>query len=183
MAPSRPGARHARGAGGPATPRFLPRSSAELHGHLTGRQVVVRVEVVVGEVPGSTHMRSVVAAVDLPSSGPSRLSDAVLPARVELTAVAERGNGNRRRRDNGRSDGNGGRRSGRRECEHSCDEYRNESLVHIVLPMPPSPASASLRSARKRVSALGPTSRAELLHVPMLPDRISDGCVTVTAWK
>jgi hypothetical protein len=70
----------------------------------------------------------------------------------------------------GRSGGNCGRRSGRRESEHSCDENGNESLLHG----PPQYRVTGFRESpppiRKRVNALGPAPRAELLHVLMLPE-------------
>jgi hypothetical protein len=119
-----------RTASRPSSRSSVTCGSEELHGHLTLRTVVVGVEAAVRPISATADSRPVVARLDLAAGRPLRLRDAVLPPPVHLSAVVKRWGSNGRGGAIGRSDGNGGRRSDRRECEHSCDEYRNESLLH-----------------------------------------------------
>jgi len=102
--------------GAASKPQRLPR-------HLTGRPVAVGIEVAVRAVPGQTYVRLVVAGPHLSASRLPRLGYAVLTPLVERVAVGLR---LRHRRPEPAA----GRRAYRREGEESCDEHRDDSLVH-----------------------------------------------------
>jgi hypothetical protein len=120
----------------PATPiRLSAAEKCRVTETPTHRIVVVGVEGAVRSVCASADSRPVVAGLDLTAGRPLRFRDAVLRPPVHLIAVFRRGAATVEGRDR-RSAGNGGRRSGCRECESSRGQYRNESLFFMVPPIP-----------------------------------------------